>query len=117
MCCRHLTRKDSCMDGAVRKSSQHTLFISYAPQDEALLHALEKHLKPLQRQGVMTTWHRRNVLAGVDWQEAHQQELHHACVILLLISSDFLDSDYCYSVEMQQALARHAAGEAFVIPI
>jgi hypothetical protein len=40
-----------------------------------------------------------------------------ASVILLLISSDFLASDYCYGVEMQKALERHHAGTAHVVPI
>jgi len=40
-----------------------------------------------------------------------------ADVILLLVSADFIQSDYCYDVEMKRALERHEAGEACVIPI
>jgi hypothetical protein len=43
--------------------------------------------------------------------------LNRANVILLLISADFLASDYCYDVEMKRAMERHEAGEAIVIPI
>ncbi len=40
-----------------------------------------------------------------------------ASVILLLISPDFMASDYCYSIKMQRALQRHATHKAHVIPI
>jgi hypothetical protein len=43
--------------------------------------------------------------------------LNAAQIILLLISSDFLASDYCYGVEMKRAIERHDLGEATVIPV
>ncbi|MEM7794112.1 MAG: TIR domain-containing protein [Cyanobacteria bacterium P01_C01_bin.118] len=43
--------------------------------------------------------------------------LKRADIILLLISADFIASDYCYEIELQQAMERHQAGEARVIPI
>src|SRR5207249_3354024 len=54
---------------------------------------------------------------GTDWSQALDAQMSAASVILLLISSDFLDSDYCYSVEMQKALERHNAGTTHVIPV
>ena len=36
---------------------------------------------------------------------------------MLLVSADFVASDYCYDVEMKRALERHDAGKARVIPI
>ncbi len=94
-----------------------SIFVSYAPQDDTLLQELEKHLRPLQRQGIITTWHRRKLLAGMDWQHVLDDHLDKALVILLLISVDFLDSEYCYGVEMQRALTRHASGDVIVIPV
>jgi WD40 repeat protein len=43
--------------------------------------------------------------------------LNTAQIILLLVSPDFMASDYCYSIEMQRAIERHEQGEAQVIPI
>jgi hypothetical protein len=37
--------------------------------------------------------------------------------VILLISADFIDSEYCYGNELRRAIARHNAGEAIVIPI
>ena len=76
-----------------------------------------KHLSLLQRQGVIQTWHDRNINAGDDWKQQIDDNLNTATVILLLISADFLASDYCYEIEMQRALERHNAGEARVIPV
>lgn len=45
------------------------------------------------------------------------EHLNSAQIILLLISSDFLASKYCYDIEMKRAMERHNSGEARVIPI
>jgi hypothetical protein len=74
-------------------------------------------LSILQRDGLIATWHRRQIIAGSVWQEEVDRHLNTASLILLLISSDFLASDYCYGNEMQRALQRHTAREARVIPI
>jgi FAD/FMN-containing dehydrogenase len=94
-----------------------TLFYAYASADEALRDQLEKHLAILRREGVIADWHDRKILPGDEWAEKIDQELNAAHLILLLISADFLYSDYCYSVEMHHAMQRHAAGEARVVPI
>jgi GTPase SAR1 family protein/predicted phosphodiesterase len=93
------------------------LFLSYAHSDEPLRQELMKHLSLLQRQGVIQTWHDRNINAGDAWKQQIDDNLNTAIVILLLISADFLASDYCYDIEMQRALERHYAGEARVIPV
>jgi hypothetical protein len=93
------------------------LFYSYAHTDERLRKRLETHLSALRQQGVITEWHDRKIVAGTDWKQSIDAHLMMATVILLLISPDFLASDYCYGVEMQRALARHAAGDACVIPV
>lgn len=71
----------------------------------------------LKRQGVISTWHDRRLVAGDNLDHGIATELDRADIILLLVSSDFLASDYCYGVEVDRALKRNAAGEARVIPI
>jgi len=93
------------------------LFYSYAHSDERLRKRLETHLSALRQQGVITEWHDRKIIAGTDWKQRIDTHLMNAKIILLLISPDFLASDYCYGVEMQRALARHAKGDACVIPV
>jgi len=93
------------------------VFYSYSHRDEALRDELEKHLSILRRQGFIETWHDRRIVAGAELDHEISQNLETADVILLLVSSDFLASDYCYDVEMKRAMARHKAGEARVIPV
>src|SRR5437764_9887538 len=92
-------------------------FYSYAHEDEVLRNELEKHLSTLRRQGLISSCHDRQIFAGTDWAESIDTHLETASLILLLVSSDFLASDYCYGIEMKRALERHQANEARVIPI
>ena len=93
------------------------VFLSYSHQDEDLRNELEKHLSILKRQGVIEVWSDHRIGPGEDIGGQIDQHLESADVILLLVSSDFLDSDYCYDVEMRRALERHDQGEARVIPV
>src|SRR5450759_1251081 len=93
------------------------VFFCYAHEDEPLLKRLKKQLTTMQRQGLIALWHDRDISAGTEWEQEISEKLNSAQIILLLISPDFLASDYCYGVEMQRALARHAAGDAYVIPV
>jgi hypothetical protein len=93
------------------------VFFSYAHKDEALRDELAKHLKLLERQGVITAWHDRDITAGEEWKDAINSHLESANIILLLVSSNFLASDYCYDIELKRALERHESSEAQVIPV
>ena len=93
------------------------VFFSYSHRDEKLRDKLAPHLSMLQREGVISAWHDRKIGAGTEWAKAIDDNLNAAGIILLLISADFLGSDYCYDLEMKRAMERHEAGEARVIPI
>ncbi len=93
------------------------LFLCHAHEDEPLLDKLKSHLSPLRRQGLIQMWHDRDISAGTEWEKEIDKHLNTAEIILLLISPDFMASDYCFSTEMQQAMERHELGEAVVIPI
>jgi hypothetical protein len=94
-----------------------SVFFSYSHVDEALRDQLEKQLALLKRQGVIETWHDRRIGAGEELDHAIDAHLETDDIILLLVSADFLASDYCYDREMLRAMERHAAGEAIVIPV
>jgi internalin A len=93
------------------------LFYSYSHKDEMLRDELETHLKLLHHQGMITPWHDRCIAAGDEWMGKIDNNLEEADIILLLVSADFIASDYCYDIEMKRALERHESGEARVIPI
>ena len=98
------------IDGA--DDSAIEVFYSYAQQDEALCIELDKHLNLLQRQKLIKGWHRRLITAGTEHAPEIDTHLNTAHIILLLISADYLVSDYCYGTEMDRAMQRHKAGEA-----
>lgn len=93
------------------------IFFSYSHKDEALREELEKQLSLLKWQGIITGWHDRKIIAGQEWANELDIHLKTAQIILLLVSPDFMSSDYCYGIEMQGAMERHERGEARVIPI
>jgi internalin A len=105
------TMREAAVQEAVRVA------FSYSHKDEELRDQLETHLKLLQRQGVISTWHDRKILGGQNWAGVIDDNFKRAELILLLVSADFLASDYCYETEMKMALEREAKGEARVVPV
>lgn len=94
-----------------------SVFFSYSHVDEALRDQLEKQLSILKRQGVIETWHDRRIGAGEEIDSAISQNLMSADIILLLVSPDFINSDYCYDREMTVAMERHERRKAVIIPV
>lgn len=93
------------------------LFYSYSHKDETLRDELEESLALMKRQRLISGWHDRRIGEGDEWKGAIDKNLEEAQVILLLVSSSFLASDYCWDVETNRAVERHDRGEARVIPV
>jgi TPR repeat protein len=93
------------------------VFFSYSHRDEEFRDGLDKHLRLLQRRGLISSWYDGRIEAGAQWNEEINFRLRSADVVLILVSADFLASDYCFDIELQCALNRHNAGEALVIPV
>lgn len=93
------------------------VFISYSHKDDEYRKQLKSHIRALERIGLITNWHDRMITAGSEWEGKIDENLNQADVILLLISDSFIDSRYCFDVELKRALQRHEDGESLVIPI
>lgn len=93
------------------------LFIAYSHRDIEYKQQLDAHLSSLKRNKIIETWTDREILPGQDWANEIRANLEYADIILLLISADFLASDYGYSAEMYEALERHKKGELLIVPI
>src|SRR5690349_3865755 len=93
------------------------VFYCYAHEDEVLRDELDKHLSALRQRGWVSSWSEGEVLAGSVPDQEIGFHLHSAHIILLLVSADFISSDFCTGNEMQEALKKHEAGEVIVIPI
>jgi internalin A len=92
-------------------------FVSYSHKNDRLRAELETHLKLLSRIGALQLWTDRRITAGTEWKGQIDENLESADLILLLVSADFMSSDYCYDIELKRALERHEAKAARVIPI
>ncbi len=108
---RHASRE------SIDKERLPKLFISYAHADERYLNHLRNHLKIFNRQQLVSTWYDREIKAGSKWNSVIEEHLRSADVILLIVSTAFLASDYIDSNELSVALERNEAGEAIAIPV
>src|SRR5579859_2174187 len=102
---------------SIKPTAPIEVFCSYADADEKLREELEKHLKPLIRERKILVWYDGKIMPGEEVSSEIDEHLNTAQIILLLVSPDFIASDYCYDLQMTRAIDRHSTGEARVIPI
>ena len=93
------------------------IFFSSAPEDAKLCEKIDRSLIVLQRQKLIEKWNKKEILSGDNWSKEIDNRLNEAQIILLLVSDNFIASNYCYDLEMERAMERHENGEARVIPI
>lgn len=93
------------------------MFISYSHKDESFKESFEEHLSSLKRNGLISVWNDRKISAGDEWKEKIDSNLENADIIIFLISSSFIASDYCCDVEVKKAIEMHNSQKACVIPI
>ena len=93
------------------------MFVSYAREDEQLRNKLSDHLGGLRHGGYISEWSDGQIVAGQEWAPEILRQLDAADIILLLVTSSFLGSEFIGRVELARALERHRRGEAVVIPV
>ncbi|MCF8244716.1 MAG: SUMF1/EgtB/PvdO family nonheme iron enzyme [Saprospiraceae bacterium] len=93
------------------------IFIAYAREDAHLLEKLRKPLNVLRRNGHCDIFFDGEIVPGERWDKRLKDELHQADIYILLVTDDFLDSDYINDVELPKALDKEKEGKAKVVPI
>ena len=93
------------------------VLLCYAQEDKDRAKKLKAHLRSLERSGRIAIWDYGNIAPGAELERETDKHLQEAQIILLLISSSFIDSDYCYKVEMREAIRRHEYKEVRAIPV
>jgi hypothetical protein len=93
------------------------LFFSYSHKDERHLNTLKTHLSGLRRRGLIEEWHDRQIAPGQEWDKAIDENLQTSEIVLLLVTPDFMRSEYVNEKEIKRAIEKHERGEARVIPI
>ncbi len=94
-----------------------TVFVSYAHLDEKFREELDVQLAILKNKGYLEWWTDKRLVPGDEWEKEILEQLAKADIILLLVSSYFLASPFCWGVELAEAIKRHQAGTARVVPI
>lgn len=93
------------------------MFVSYAHTDGEARDELEKHCALLIRQGLLSIWSDPAISPGREWKTEIDSRLDEADIVLLLVTASFIDSDYCFGIELERALTRHKAGAARIVPV
>jgi len=95
-----------------------SVFISYCHKDSGLMDKLVRHLRPLERLNLIKkVWHDGRIDAGEEWEPSIRAALAEADIILLLVSIDFINSNFCFEIELKEAIERHRNNKAIVVPI
>ncbi len=80
------------------------IFVSYSHKDKAWLKRLQVHFKALERDGTVDLWDDTEIKFGADWDAEIASSLDHAKAAILLVSADFLASDYIINEELKDLL-------------
>jgi len=98
-------------------SPKNTVFISYSHRDESWKDRLVRQLRVLQRQGLLDVWDDRRIGGGEDWRAEIDAAMARARVAVLLVSADFLSSDFILDEEVPRLLQRRKSEGVRVIPV
>src|SRR6478752_1167661 len=98
-------------------SSRRTVFISYNHNDRSWLKRLRIHLRPIERELDVTVWADTRLEGGDHWRDEIEAALHSAAVAILLISADFLASDFIAENELPTLLERARHNGTDIIPV
>jgi hypothetical protein len=102
----------------MEKSNRSSIFISYHHRDESWKDRLVTHLGILQHEGLLDLWDdRRRIRAGEDWIKEIDRAIKNAGIIIMLISADYLTSDYILNIEIPNLLKQQQESGSIILPV
>jgi len=98
-------------------ANKKMVFLSYSHRDGDFLNRLLVHLRPLQKKGLIDTWSDRRITGGQEWKTEIEKALQNAAYALLLVSADFLASDFIVDNELPPLLSNAKEKGTIILPI
>lgn len=94
-----------------------SVFISYSHKDSYWLERILTFLKPLKREKTIDVWTDRDISPGSVWREDIEKALKSARIAVLVVSQDFLASDFIAENELPPLLQSAQTGGTLILPL
>jgi hypothetical protein len=105
------------MSGDDIDSKAVSVFYSYSHKDDKLRKQVSTALAPLKHEKLIKEWYDGDIVPGKKWEKEIYEQLELSELILLLVSQDFISSEFIRSQELKRAIIRDSTGDARVVPI
>ena len=93
------------------------IFVIYTLADkDSMLHLL-RHLNPLNKDFELSIWHDDPIIPGQPWKTYFESRVHHTDIFLLLVSDNFMNSQFIEQLELKAVIDRHKENKSVVIPV
>ncbi len=109
-------RPDS-REARVRRMSRPSIFVSYSHKDKRWLERLQTHLRPLERDRSIDVWSDLMIKPGDGWEDEIRSAIGRAGVAILLVSANFLASDFAMEEEVPRLLRSAEENGAIIMPL
>lgn len=93
------------------------IFVIYTLADKDIMHHLLRHSDPLNEAFDLSIWHDDPIIPGQPWKSYFESRIHHTDIFLLLVSDDFMNSQFIKQIEFKAVIDRHKENKSVVIPI
>jgi hypothetical protein len=97
--------------------ARNKVFVSYSHKDKKWMNRLVNHLKVFELEGLLVVWVDKQIKGGQDWHELLHRAMLEARVAVLLVSNNFLRSEFIRKEEVPRLFNAHCADGMRIVPV